>query len=783
MDVTMLNSRMIRTGDYHVIHAREPAPPKVIPSSKVPKTVIDDINIHINSPVRCDMSLGDILTDCDITYVPTRTETAAMDSLSDEVGTSGSDRTVKDLAVKSVMVSVNIAYKVLDLLYHNLATDVTSDAYELANDAFDRVALHTSFLQHGDHAQIRLNVFGRVLYDSYLNFVPVHYSEGECTTWLEKLGEASVMASGLSNVLEQHLQVYINTHTSRLQREIGSDIVNAARKITGLFDPPATTRVLSSVKAQLEQWRAADVVNDDAVPTSAVIVEALDLRKKMAGMLREITSYILQEFNRLRRTVFSSVKDGIESKCFEFRTDMLYQENRVKMSRYNMAVFLLTELGRFNSYTMMRVKKAFEEVTADAFMDRLISLRLLREVAYKVQLQELVERVREERRQRAVQSQAERWTEQDDDDDDEDRLHIHEEEPDKEQEEQEEEHEEGQEEEQEEQEEQKEEQGGEQPEIGEGDSQVEQNLAKENTESTADSAAEPQMEGGAVITSQTEEDTVPKGLSQSENTQVDDQVVPPAPPPSPADSNTQDKVDEATPTTSNKESQTSEVHDAIPPTVSHEILSQDLMDSVPVPERATASPRISPPLKKRPFPPIPSVYKFLVGEYPVEEDDSTYDSVRKVVRRSSPPLAPLIKKVYDTDDEEELEREYRAAQAKVSTKLKIQALPSPPGTKKTFCVVPTPPPEPSPSAVKRVWINPPESSEEVAVYVLSDRDPRLKPRQVLERSSKLILIPKSTPAQDTGSTSKEKKSPREDLKRKNVTASEPAKKRSRRGRK
>lgn len=48
------------------------------------------------------MSLGDILTDCDIGYVPTRTETAAMDSLSDEVGTSGSDRTVKDLAGKSL---------------------------------------------------------------------------------------------------------------------------------------------------------------------------------------------------------------------------------------------------------------------------------------------------------------------------------------------------------------------------------------------------------------------------------------------------------------------------------------------------------------------------------------------------------------------------------------------------------------------------------------------------------------------------------------------------------
>nr|WEG68840.1 regulatory protein IE2 [Mastomys natalensis cytomegalovirus 1] len=146
MDVTMLNSRMIRTGDYHVIHARDPAPPKVIPSSKVPKTVIDDINIHINSPVRCDMSLGDILTDCDITYVPTRTETAAMDSLSDEVGTSGSDRTVKDLAGGSGDVDILTA-----------AASISGISPE-SGDGRSSYKKSTDSPKHKDHRRQRLEI-------------------------------------------------------------------------------------------------------------------------------------------------------------------------------------------------------------------------------------------------------------------------------------------------------------------------------------------------------------------------------------------------------------------------------------------------------------------------------------------------------------------------------------------------------------------------------------------------------------------------------------------------
>lgn len=253
--------------------------------------------------------------------------------------------------------------------------------YKETEEIYTLVEKHVGIVNSLGDPEDKNNVFGRALYDIYPDFMPVDLNEEQKNEWMEKLGEASTYAKGLETVFKRHLDCSKTVTKFILHREIGSKVMEATQRASGLYDPPPSHKVLAAVRNQLIRWRHDDVISDDNVSNSSVIARALQLREDMATLLRNRNSYDRDAFPRICRETYASLREDTRAFVYGQRLALAAQENLVKLSRRNMAIFILMQMSNYTENTLTLIRTVLEKATFHAYTDKMISLEVLNKAA------------------------------------------------------------------------------------------------------------------------------------------------------------------------------------------------------------------------------------------------------------------------------------------------------------------------------------------------------------------------------------------------------------------
>lgn len=284
------------------------------------------------------------------------------------------------------------------MTHQNMMTRFARKVYKETEEIYILVEKHVGIVNGLGDPEDKTNVFGRALYDIYPDFMPVGLNERQKNEWMEKLGEASTYARGLETVFKRHLDCSKTVTKFILHREIGSRVMEAAQRTAGLYDPPPSHKVLAAVRNQLIRWRHDDVTSDDNVSNSSVIARALQLREDMATLLRNRNSYDRDAFPRICKETYASLRDDTRAFVYGQRLALAAQENMIKISRRNMAIFILIQMSNYNENTLTLIRTVLEKATFHAYTDKLISLEVLNKAARGLPYSEVIrEQARQER--------------------------------------------------------------------------------------------------------------------------------------------------------------------------------------------------------------------------------------------------------------------------------------------------------------------------------------------------------------------------------------------------
>lgn len=286
--------------------------------------------------------------------------------------------------MKSLEISARVTERMLAILHEHAIFLFTKKVYLETGETYDLVARHLGIMNSEGDPEDKQNAFGKTLYDLYPDFMPLGLSHRQKDEWMQKLGEAATYATALEEVFRRHLLCSKTVHKFILHREIGSMMMEAAQKAATMYDAPPANKTLAAVRSQLLRWRHEDVISDENVCNSTVVVTAVKLREQMSAMLRGRNYYITETFPRMCREIYSAVRERVRAFLYDQRLAMAAQGNMVRQSRSSMATFILTQMSNPNERTLPLIKRVLEKATFHAYVDKMIRLEVLNKAAREV---------------------------------------------------------------------------------------------------------------------------------------------------------------------------------------------------------------------------------------------------------------------------------------------------------------------------------------------------------------------------------------------------------------
>lgn len=274
--------------------------------------------------------------------------------------------------------------RMLAILHEHAIFLFTKKVYLETGETYESVARHVGIINSEGDPEDKQNAFGKTLYDLYPDFMPLGMSHRQKDEWMQKLGEAATYAAALEEVFKRHLLCSKTVHKFILHREIGSMMMEAAQKAATIYDAPPANKVLAAVRNQLLRWKHEDVISDENVSNSTVVVTAVELREQMSAMLRGRNYYITETFPRVCREIYSAVKERVRAFLYDQRLAMAAQGNMVRQSRCSMATFILTQMSNYTERTLPLIKRVLEKATFHAYVDKMIPLEVLNKAAREV---------------------------------------------------------------------------------------------------------------------------------------------------------------------------------------------------------------------------------------------------------------------------------------------------------------------------------------------------------------------------------------------------------------
>uniref|UniRef100_A0AAU6W7T1 Regulatory protein IE1 n=1 Tax=Muromegalovirus muridbeta1 TaxID=3050323 RepID=A0AAU6W7T1_9BETA len=362
-------------------HGRHLDENRVYPSDKVPAHVANKILESGTETVRCDLTLEDMLGDYEYDD-PTEEEKILMDRIADHVGNDNSDMAIKHAAVRSVLLSCKIAHLMIKQNYQSAINSATNILCQLANDIFERIErqrkmIYGCFRSEFDNVQL-----GRLMYDMYPHFMPTNLGPSEKRVWMSYVGEAIVAATNIDHALDERA-AWAKTDCS-LPGEFKSEMCVLVGAIRRLHDPPCYTKPFLDARSQLAVWQQMKAIESESVSTHVVVVEALKLRENLAKAVQETIAYERHQYHRVCQMMCNNMKDHLETTCMLARGRTLATLADLRSTRYNLALFLLSEMNIFDSFTMPRIRGAMKQARCMSYVERTISLAKFRELADRV---------------------------------------------------------------------------------------------------------------------------------------------------------------------------------------------------------------------------------------------------------------------------------------------------------------------------------------------------------------------------------------------------------------
>nr|AAA74504.1 immediate-early protein 1 [Murid betaherpesvirus 1]WEG71773.1 regulatory protein IE1 [Murid betaherpesvirus 1]DBA07639.1 TPA_asm: m123 [Murid betaherpesvirus 1]DBA08093.1 TPA_asm: m123 [Murid betaherpesvirus 1] len=362
-------------------HGRHLDENRVYPSDKVPAHVANKILESGTETVRCDLTLEDMLGDYEYDD-PTEEEKILMDRIADHVGNDNSDMAIKHAAVRSVLLSCKIAHLMIKQNYQSAINSATNILCQLANDIFERIErqrkmIYGCFRSEFDNVQL-----GRLMYDMYPHFMPTNLGPSEKRVWMSYVGEAIVAATNIDHALDERA-AWAKTDCS-LPGEFKSEMCVLVGAIRRLHDPPCYTKPFLDARSQLAVWQQMKAIESESVSTHVVVVEALKLRENLAKAVQETIAYERHQYHRVCQMMCNNMKDHLETTCMLARGRTLATLADLRSTRYNLALFLLSEMHIFDSFTMPRIRGAMKQARCMSYVERTISLAKFRELADRV---------------------------------------------------------------------------------------------------------------------------------------------------------------------------------------------------------------------------------------------------------------------------------------------------------------------------------------------------------------------------------------------------------------
>lgn len=269
----------------------------------------------------------------------------------------------------------------LEIIHRDMVIRFTKKVYKESEEVYMIVEKHVAIINSSGDPEDTINIFGRSLYDSYTEFMPLDLNEVQKDDWIQKLGEASTYAKSLETVFKRHLDGSKIVTKFILHREIGSKIMEAAQRAAGLYDPPSSMKIMATVRNQLLRWKHEQVITDDNSSNSTVIAKVLQLREEMATLLRNRKCYNRDTFPRICRETYASLREDVRAFLYGQRLALAAQENMIKQSRRNMAFFILMQMSQYNENTLSVIRRVLEKATFHAYTDKLISFEVLNKAA------------------------------------------------------------------------------------------------------------------------------------------------------------------------------------------------------------------------------------------------------------------------------------------------------------------------------------------------------------------------------------------------------------------
>ncbi|AWV68380.1 M122/m123 ie1 protein [Murid betaherpesvirus 1] len=362
-------------------HGRHLDENRVYPSDKVPAHVANKILESGSEPVRCDLSLEDMLGDYEYDD-PSEEDKILMDRIADHVGNDNSDMAIKHAAVRSVLLSCKIAHLMIKQNYQSAINSTTNTLCQLANDIFERIERHRKMIYGCFRSEFDNVQLGMLMYDMYPHFMPPSLGPSEKRVWMSYVGEAIVAATNIDHALDERA-AWAKTDCS-LSGEFKSELCILVGAIRRLHDPPCYTKPFLDARSQLTAWQQMNAVENESVSTRVVVVEAVKIRENLAKAVQEAIAYERHQYHSVCQMMCNNMKDHLETSCILTRGRTLAILADLRSTRHNLAYFLLSEMHIFDSFTMARIRGAMKQARCMSYVERSISLAKFRELADRV---------------------------------------------------------------------------------------------------------------------------------------------------------------------------------------------------------------------------------------------------------------------------------------------------------------------------------------------------------------------------------------------------------------
>ncbi|AFX83433.1 immediate early protein 1 [Rat cytomegalovirus ALL-03] len=389
MDPTLFTqSRLLRVNDYDEVRESVNQPrQEQQPGDRCPRHVARIIAEN-DPPIRCDLTLQELLSEVQVDFEPSASEVVAMEGLMDEQHFIPHDPHSKKAAVQSLVIAIKTADLLLQMIHENVKRDIRTTCIQMANESYARADIVRDSLIAA--SQGKYTALGKIVFHSYTNFMPVNANESEKRAWMEMLGECTSHGNKLCEMANAQVEQETRDIINIMFKNIDDVVTQTTRAMRGVFDPPDTVKALSAAAQLIRVWEHDNVINDQSVSTSSVVTAALEANENLAKALRDVSGYAEVQFNRLCLSILTSAKERIDIIYHSARSQHLACNVRMNVAQQNLATFILTNARERPNDAVIRTRRAVANTGILLFTGQHITRDALDKAAESKSVEEIV---------------------------------------------------------------------------------------------------------------------------------------------------------------------------------------------------------------------------------------------------------------------------------------------------------------------------------------------------------------------------------------------------------